>query len=598
MTAFRPLLLLSLVLSLALLPAACGEDKTGGNPPADAGGDPGDAGDLPDAGGPGDAGDPSGPGDAGDPDAGEPGDAGGPADAGEPGDAGDGGGTDGGPPSADPAEPLFSGAHISRIELTASQEALAALQADPDTYVKGALHMQIGPQTLDLPEIGFRLKGQLGSFRPLSQKAAFVLKFDKFDDDQALLGLKKLTLNNMVQDPSMIHERLGYALFRAMEVPAPRAAHATVRINGALYGVYAVIESTDNSVFLKRWFGSHKGNLYEGQYGSDFYPGMEATFELDKGEDVNFADIAALAQALDQMTNPDTFLEDVAQVIDIDSYLRFAATELFIGHWDGYVSYRNNFMIYRRPSDSRWVFIPWGIDQTFGQYTDTWAAHGRLQRMCVESLPCRQRLAQAYEQVLQRVSDLAMVDQAVALATFLWADVHEDSRKEVDVGTVFSKMTEAIDFLKNRPTDVRLRLGCIDPANCERCVMTPAPTGGKLAFCTETVSWAAAESDCVAQGGHLASIHDRATQDAVRAGARALSIGPWWFGLNDLAEEGTFEWSDKTPVNFTLWAPSEPNNQDNAEDCAQLYGAAGTWNDVTCSGMASYVCALPPPPAP
>ncbi|MDC0710701.1 CotH kinase family protein [Stigmatella sp. ncwal1] len=580
-------MLLPLLLSFLLLPTACGDDTPGAKTPADAG-IPDDAG-VPDAGGPG--GDDAG--DAGD--AGEPGDAGDAGDAGEPsdaGDAGDGGGTDGGPP-ADPAEPLFSGNHISRFEINLSQEALAALKADPDEYVEGALHLQIGVQSIDLPKVGVRLKGQLGSFRPLNQKAAFVLKFDKFAD-QNLFGLKKLTLNNMVQDPSMIHERLGYALFRAMEVPAPRAAHATIRINGALYGLYTALESTDNSVFLKRWFGSNNGNLYEGQYGSDLYLGMEATFEQDKGEDVGFADLTELAKALDQMTDPATFLEEVAQVIDIDSYLRFAATELFIGHWDGYVSYRNNFYLYRRPSDERWVFIPWGIDQTFGRYIDTWSAHGRIQRMCTASLPCRYKLAQAYEQVLLRVADLSMVDQAMSLGTFLWTDVQEDPRKEVDVGTVFSKMTEAIDFLKNRPTDVRLRLGCVDPANCERCTLAPAPNGGQLAFCTETVTWAAAEADCVTQGGHLVSIHDQATQTAVRAGARALSIGPWWVGLSDEAEEGTFAWSDKTSINFTLWATSEPNNQNN-EDCVQLYGEAGTWNDVTCAGTASYVCTLPPP---
>jgi hypothetical protein len=68
-------------------------------------------------------------------------------------------------------------------------------------------------------------------------------------------------------------------------------------------------------------------------------------------------------------------------------------------------------------------------------------------------------------QVLQRVTDLALVDQAMALGTFLWTDVQEDLRKEVEVGTVFNQMTEAINFLKNRPTDVRLRLGCVDPGN-------------------------------------------------------------------------------------------------------------------------------------
>ena len=50
-----------------------------------------------------------------------------------------------------------------------------------------------------------RLKGQ-ASFRPLGKKAAFKVKFPEAN---RLLGLKSMTLNNMVQDASMVHETLG-----------------------------------------------------------------------------------------------------------------------------------------------------------------------------------------------------------------------------------------------------------------------------------------------------------------------------------------------------------------------------------------------------
>ena len=55
---------------------------------------------------------------------------------------------------------------------------------------------------------------------------------------QRFLGLKKLTLNNMVQDASMVHEGLAYRAFRAVGVPAPRTGYAFVRLNGSAYGVY------------------------------------------------------------------------------------------------------------------------------------------------------------------------------------------------------------------------------------------------------------------------------------------------------------------------------------------------------------------------
>ena len=60
-----------------------------------------------------------------------------------------------------------------------------------------------------------RLKGK-ASFMPLSGKAAFKLKFGK---TERFLGLKKMTLNNMVEDPSMLRETLSYAAFRAAGFP-------------------------------------------------------------------------------------------------------------------------------------------------------------------------------------------------------------------------------------------------------------------------------------------------------------------------------------------------------------------------------------------
>ena len=74
-----------------------------------------------------------------------------------------------------------------------------------------------GPYT-----VGVHLKGAWGSWRDVTQKAAFKIKMDAFVKDQTLFGISKFTLNNMVQDPSFIHESLTYRLYRAMGVPTPR----------------------------------------------------------------------------------------------------------------------------------------------------------------------------------------------------------------------------------------------------------------------------------------------------------------------------------------------------------------------------------------
>jgi hypothetical protein len=55
-----------------------------------------------------------------------------------------------------------------------------------------------------------------------------------------------------------------------------------------------------------------------------------------------------------------------------------AATEIYLGHVDGYACNRNNFFPYRRASDMRWVFMPWGIDQRMQNDLDPFYGYGRM----------------------------------------------------------------------------------------------------------------------------------------------------------------------------------------------------------------------------
>lgn len=537
-------------------------------------------------------------------------------------------------------EALFNHDGLARIDLTLDQGAIDALWAEPTLYVHADAEIELaGGEVLVLPDIGVRLKGVYGSFRTLDQKAAFLLRFDEYDPDQEPMGLEKLALNNMVQDPSMIHEQLAYALFREAGVPAARSGYARVFVNDALYGLYATVEAADNSLFLDTWFGDDEGNLYEGEYGSDLYPGWGPSFDLDNGTDVGFADLEALAAALDAMVTPATFVQDVATVIDIERYLQFAATEIFIGHWDGYAWTRNNYFVYRGPDD-RWTFLPWGLDQTFFDYLPIWGGAGRVEQMCGASLPCRQQLAAAFADVAGRVDDLALVARCDELLALIDEAMQEDPRKEYDAATVYWAVDYAKAFLLGRGDDVEAQFVCIDPSMvdddgddapgcgydcndgdplvypgapeqcnladdncngildedpmCPQCVEVAANGGGTLAYCFSARTYVDAQNDCVDQGGHLVSIHDQATQDEVTAGAFAVLWSSWWIGLDDVAVEGTFAWQDGTPVDYTAWAGGEPNDAGGNEDCGHIAEwAGGGWNDIPCDFGLPYVCRLP-----
>ncbi len=93
-----------------------------------------------------------------------------------------------------------------------------------------------------------------------------------------------------------------------------------------------------------------------------------------------------------------------------------------------------------------------------------------------------------------------------------------------------------------------------------------------------------ARAFAVANGGDLVSIHsgfeNEWLRDNVASNVPTLANSPMIIGINDVAAEGTFVWSDGSPVNFVNWFPGEPNNSGGNEDAAVLDSGAGRWNDV------------------
>ncbi len=100
-------------------------------------------------------------------------------------------------------------------------------------------------------------------------------------------------------------------------------------------------------------------------------------------------------------------------------------------------------------------------------------------------------------------------------------------------------------------------------------------------------SWTASQAEAVGLGGNLVTINDQAEQDFLQ---RKFFSGParerlFWIGLNDVREEGVFEWASGEPVEYTNWYPGEPNDYLGNEDgTVTNWGAdQGAWNDDTLS---------------
>ncbi len=77
-------------------------------------------------------------------------------------------------------------------------------------------------------------------------------------------------------------------------------------------------------------------------------------------------------------------------------------------------------------------------------------------------------------------------------------------------------------------------------------------------------------------------------EDAAEAAwLRTQITGKWWIGLNDINVEGTWVWSDNSPLTYSAWKSGEPNNS-GGEDCAETDDVG--WNDEGCGEVRAYVC--------
>lgn len=229
--------------------------------------------------------------------------------------------------------------------------------ADPAGFVRS-----YGPWNVSL-----KVKGMFGSFRnlPAGEKAGLKIKFPSGRRPD---GLKKFTLNNMVQDGSMVRESLAYHVFREMGVAAPRVGYARVTINGAYFGIYLNVETMDE-VALPRWFAT-TGHLYEGSYGNWFGEVADAFsghYEVDEGDEGNRADLQELIAVA--RSRPRGWLDRMHRVADLEQMAMMWACEWFTGHWDGYSQHLPNNYYLHADASGRFSMMPWGTDQTF-----TWAA--------------------------------------------------------------------------------------------------------------------------------------------------------------------------------------------------------------------------------
>ncbi len=358
-----------------------------------------------------------------------------------------------GDPAVEPpfaGDELFEEGTIHRFDIKLDGSARSRLNSDPKTDVEATLTYD-GRSFL----VGMHLKGSF-SFRTLSGKPSFKIDVGEFVPDQRLLGIRRLTFNNMVQDRSMIREHVAYQAYAWLGVPAPRHGYAEVWIDGEPYGVYGLLETLDGS-WAERVFPSDaEGSLYEGGYGVDLERGDAYDFQLQRqGElDEPWTDVEALIEELDA-TPPEELLALIDRRFDGRALFRMWAMDLVSGHRDGYVNRKNNFLVYHGLRGDRWWMVPWGQDQSMRDGLDVHGSYaGRLARDCSEVPECQERLDQALRYVADTWELWDLHGYAAAAGATIEEACERDPRREDNCG-----YDDILELIEARPDEVRAELG-------------------------------------------------------------------------------------------------------------------------------------------
>lgn len=134
---------------------------------------------------------------------------------------------------------------------TAQREeySLCSLVIDGETYENVAIRGKGNTSLTQVEQYG-------------NSRYSFKVEFDHYDNALSYYGLDKLSLNNLIQDNTMLKDYLCYQLMGSFGVDAPLCSFVYITVNGEDWGLYLAVEGVEES-FLQRNYGSGYGELYK-----------------------------------------------------------------------------------------------------------------------------------------------------------------------------------------------------------------------------------------------------------------------------------------------------------------------------------------------
>ena len=338
------------------------------------------------------------------------------------------------------ADPMFDPSVLHETRIVMDPADWRALRDNFFTNQYYAANISIDGEVTQ--QVGIRSRGA-GSRN--ETKPGLKVDFNKYIKTQEFHDYKTLVLDNLTQDPALMRERLAFAVFEAMGIPAPQIAHTRLTVNDEYWGVYTLVEPVSKP-FLKSRLGEESGNLFDYEHAFDWdltFRGDSADayvplpFQPQTNEDkLDPSGLVAFIRAINALPQ-ETFARDIAAWIDTGRFLTYLAVENALAEFDGFVGDFgvNNFYLYQYGRQNRFVLIPW--DKETNLHSASWPVQRRIEtNVLTRKLladPAQQRV---YLDALRRAAGFVNAGWLGARAEQIYAQIREaallDTKKPVN----------------------------------------------------------------------------------------------------------------------------------------------------------------------
>ncbi len=279
----------------------------------------------------------------------------------------------------DEEENIFLTDEVTVCEITMDPNDFNAILADPAARIPYPCDVRWVNSKIDetITNVGIHARGNTSIN---NTRKNFKLDINHFVPGQNFHGLEKMNLNGDQNDPTMLRRMLAHEFLLRMGLASSRTHYVAVYVNGVFRSIKIHTEQIDEE-FTDSWFGTKDGNLYKCLYkggpadlnivgsgqASDYENYGGPSYEEGNNDpNSDYSDLAEFIQFINSGANTTTLQENMDHYVNVDSFLRYLASNVATGSWDDYWYGSNNYYLYQNTNHGKFEWIPFDYDNTFG----------------------------------------------------------------------------------------------------------------------------------------------------------------------------------------------------------------------------------------